>query len=141
MYKIYEHLYLCKFSEVNEELLITFEITQIINLSQLTLNLNIDIFNINISDEEDSKISLFFNKTNKIITNTFIKGGKTLVCCLGCISRSPTIVLAFMIRKRKISLENGLMFLRRLSKNKISPNEGFLEQLRSYENQQSNTVS
>uniref|UniRef100_A0A6C0AE83 Uncharacterized protein n=1 Tax=viral metagenome TaxID=1070528 RepID=A0A6C0AE83_9ZZZZ len=79
MYKIYDYLYFSKFSEINNDILKKLNITCIINLSQMIFEIeNIEIFHINIPDYDDTNISKYFNKTNKFITNNFMKRKKYL---------------------------------------------------------------
>lgn len=55
-----------------------------------------------------------------------------LVHCSAGISRSPTLVLAYMIRKRRLTLEEALRQMR-CSRSIIDPNFSFIVQLRSWE--------
>jgi len=53
--------------------------------------------------------------------------GKLYVHCISGVSRSATIVLAFLMLKRELSLMDALKLVR--EKRKILPNDGFLQQL------------
>ena len=134
MNKIYQYLYIGSYYDLNnKDKLLELGITNIINLTQ-TVNPYPELFNyykIDINDS-DENISKYFNKTNKFICNSFIKGNKVLVCCFEGISRSSTIILAFLIRKRRLSLENALIFIK-TKRRIISPNSYFLEQLVKYD--------
>ena len=57
-----------------------------------------------------------------------------LVHCSAGISRSPTLVLAYMIKKQHLSLEKALRTMRN-SRTIIDPNFSFILQLRSWEKQ------
>ena len=46
-------------------------------------------------------------------------------------SRSVTLVMAYMMKKYKISFYEALNFLKR-KRNDASPNEGFIKQLKKY---------
>lgn len=65
----------------------------------------------------------------------FIKGndsGKTLIHCRAGISRSSTIVMAFLMREQRWSLNQAFTFVK--SKRKcVAPNFGFLGQLQKFE--------
>ena len=108
-------------------------ITHIINLSLLSnyYENEFTYYKIEINDDEDEDISKFFNKSNKFIYNALWRGGKVFVHCLAGISRSPTIVLAFLIRKRKLTFEDAFKLLKE-KRSKIDPNAGFIKQLEEY---------
>lgn len=53
--------------------------------------------------------------------------GKVLVHCLQGLSRSATLVLAFLIIKKGMSVTEAVELVR--SKRRIYPNDGFLQQL------------
>ena len=55
------------------------------------------------------------------------KDGKILVHCREGVSRSATLVLAYLIKYQDMSLKDALTHVR--SKREISPNAGFLKQL------------
>jgi len=48
------------------------------------------------------------------------------------ISRSSALILGYMMRKLRVSLDNGLAYLKQ-KRPKINPNQGFMNQLRLYE--------
>ena len=50
--------------------------------------------------------------------------GSVLVHCANGISRSPTIVTAYIIHKLKLSADNALKYVN--ERRKINPNKGFL---------------
>lgn len=52
-------------------------------------------------------------------------------CAYG-VSRSATLIIAYLIKKLKISYEEAFIFVRR-KRSVIKPNKGFEEQLRLWE--------
>lgn len=62
----------------------------------------------------------------------YLHTGKVVVHCYQGVSRSATIVAAFLMLKRGMSAEEALKTLRK--KREIFPNEGFLNQLCSLNN-------
>uniref|UniRef100_A0A6C0AF65 Tyrosine specific protein phosphatases domain-containing protein n=1 Tax=viral metagenome TaxID=1070528 RepID=A0A6C0AF65_9ZZZZ len=83
------------------------------------------------SDEEDFDISVFFEPFHKIINENPNK--KILLHCYAGISRSPTLILSYMISK---NIENYTLheLIKKLKKCRfiIDPNEGFIESLKNY---------
>jgi protein-tyrosine phosphatase len=55
-----------------------------------------------------------------------------LVHCMAGISRSSAVIIAYMMRRLSVSLENALAYVK-AKRPKINPNEGFIHQLKVYE--------
>ncbi|KAF9498175.1 phosphatases II [Pleurotus eryngii] len=66
--------------------------------------------------------------------------GKILVHCSAGISRSPTVVAAYLMKRRGMSLKEALGRIVRV-RPQISPNAGFLRQLKELEVELFNTAS
>lgn len=80
-----------------------------------------------IKDDPDFPIAGYFYDASMFISN-----GPTLVHCMAGISRSPTIVMAHLMRTQHMSFQEAYDFVR--SKRKCcSPNIGFILQLKDYE--------
>lgn len=56
--------------------------------------------------------------------------GKILVHCKEGVSRSASLVLAYLVRDQEMTLKDAVRLVR--SKREISPNQGFLQQLIDY---------
>jgi len=84
----------------------------------------IDYHGAKIRDEDSSDISEHFHTTSDIIDKTLTNGGRVLVNCVGGVSRSSTIVLAWLVGRRGIGLEQALTTLRKCRE--IGPNNGFI---------------
>jgi dual specificity phosphatase 12 len=82
---------------------------------------------VKVNDVPSENIRKHFNSTFN-----FIKRGRTLIHCAAGISRSPTILAAYLMRKDKVTHRQAL---RRIAKKRpcISPNPGFIEQLKQFE--------
>jgi predicted protein tyrosine phosphatase len=91
-----------------------------------TAKLDHDVFEA--YDENDEELSVLFPKLFEIIDST----PTILVHCMMGISRSVTVVLAYLMHSYKMSLEDATRLV--LSKrNYIFPNDGFIMQLIKYE--------
>lgn len=135
--EIVPNLYLSSYGgAVNIDHLKEIGITDIINLSDKD-NVAPDEFNyyqISAVDDPSEDIKQYFASTNRFIENVLARHGKVLVHCTAGVSRSPTIILAYLIYKHGYSLDEALLFV--YNKRKwIRPNEGFLLQLEQYANE------
>lgn len=112
------------------DLLLNMGITHILNCSGLK-NMypeKFEYMKIDIEDDENTNIAKYFNKANRFICNTLVKKGKVLVHCFAGVSRSPTLILAFLIRKRRYKFIDAFNLVK--SKRRcIDPNSGFIQQL------------
>ena len=128
--EIIKHIYLSNYYNIKLDILIKLNIKAIINLSQIKFEyFNFEYLEINVFDDENSNISKFFHTTNKFIINNLIKNNNILIYCFEGKSRSPTIILAFLIKKRKYNYEDAINLIK--SKTKIDINEGFINQLKN----------
>lgn len=90
--------------------------------------LRIDIF-----DLPSQNIRKYFDMTYQFIEDALCtKTNKVLVHCSAGISRSPTLVLAYMIKKKKIKLDEAFQTMRQL-RTIVDPNISFILQLREWE--------
>lgn len=130
-------VYLSSYSvSQNKQLLLDAGITHVINASMLG-NPHTDCFTyltIQIEDDHEADIFQHFSKSSRFICDALVHRGKVLVNCLGGISRSPTLVIAFLIRKRRMQLEHALKLVIQ-KRPRVDPNEGFLQQLAKWEKQ------
>ena len=90
-------------------------------------------------DWEFEPISLRFNESNVFIQNAIDQGGKVYIHCMSGISRSVTLVMAYLVtwfalEKNDRSITDILEHVRerRLLAN---PNSGFITQLEAYQKQ------
>jgi len=85
-----------------------------------------------VRDESDFEIFEYFEKANAFINKVRSKGGIIFIHCKLGISRSPSFVLAYLIKYYNFSLQNALKFLRK-RRPQVNPNEGFMNHLDKYE--------
>ncbi|XP_008277359.1 dual specificity phosphatase DUPD1-like [Stegastes partitus] len=79
------------------------------------------------ADCKDFDLSPFFTETADFIHDALSQEGKVLVHCARGISRSATLVLAFLMIKERLSLVEAVEVVS--SRRNILPNVGFLNQL------------
>lgn len=110
-------------------------ITCLINVASELPNLHfpkIDYMKINIDDMSCENIYPYFHTVGDKIEETRRRGGRTLVYCVGGISRSATFCLAYLMEYKKMSLREAYTLLK--SRRYVSsPNRGFFRQLIDYE--------
>ena len=85
-----------------------------------------------VRDEPNFEIFEYFEKANIFINKVRAKGGILLIHCKLGISRSPSFVLAFLMKYYNFSLQNALKFVRKI-RPQVNPNEGFMNHLDKYE--------
>jgi len=86
-----------------------------------------------LTDEEESDITEVVQRACEFIDAAAESGGeKVLVHCSAAISRSPTIVAAYLMKSRGMTLRESLQALVK-ARSVVSPNPGFLRQLSDME--------
>ena len=91
-------------------------------------NPNVKVHQYNLSDDYDCNISLYFDEIGEIIHNSDI----VLVNCVAGISRSSTIVIAYIMKYYNRSLKDVFIEVRN-KRDRICPNKKFMEYLLAYE--------
>ena len=94
--------------------------------------LKVQQMSLRLADYEDAPIYDTFLPACEFIDAALSSGGAVFVHCLMGISRSPTIVAAYLIWKRGIGVEEALQILRD-ARQIVEPNEGFLLSLRQWQ--------
>jgi protein-tyrosine phosphatase len=93
------------------------------------IRMNKTVYNFKIRDDIDENISKYFRRIIRLIDS----GKCVLVNCMAGVSRSVTIVIAYLMTKQKMTFQEAFEFVR--SKRPIiNPNEAFIEQLLEYNN-------
>jgi len=133
MSKILNYLYLSSKEEAqNNKFLKNSKIIAIISIgNDINNDLNLPLYKINEEDYPNTSLDKYFNDTNNFIIK-HKKNGSILVHCSKGVSRSATIILAFLINNNKMSLLEAFNFLKN-KRNIIHPNHGFIKQLGNYE--------
>ncbi|OJA14744.1 hypothetical protein AZE42_03186 [Rhizopogon vesiculosus] len=87
---------------------------------------------LDVEDNEDQNVIRLFPAADAFITQALSAGGKVLVHCNGGISLSPAFVVMFVMRHCHLSWEDALHLVQN-RRYCISPNGGFLTQIKEYE--------
>ena len=88
-------------------------------------NIKIKYLRVPVNDGCDQDIKKYFDETNEFIDQVKQQNGKVLVHCQAGISRSPTIVIAYLMKMNNISYDIAFQTLK--SKREIiSPNISFI---------------
>jgi protein-tyrosine phosphatase len=121
----------------NENLLNPLNITAIVNAApsmapnKFEDETNFTYLTVPIADSSETNIKAYFNLTNKFI-DKYIKERGVLVHCAAGISRSATIIIAYVMYNLKMKSEDAFRFVN--ERHPIAyPNFGFCLQLIEYE--------
>lgn len=96
---------------------------------------------VNIEDADDVDISQHFDAATDFIQSKMdLNDGNVFVHCAQGKSRSPSVVIAYLIRKRGMSLKEALTHVQKC-RPVVYPNSGFMEQLAKYESLHASTKS
>ncbi|KAH9610244.1 hypothetical protein KSS87_012872 [Heliosperma pusillum] len=87
---------------------------------------------IEVTDREDTDLAHYFDECIDFIDEGKRSGGGVLVHCFVGRSRSVTVVLAYLLKKRGMMLSEALEYVRS-KRPQASPNAGFIKQLQNYE--------
>lgn len=134
---ITDHLYLCSLNALTLKRLRHMGITQVISV--MPESIPVDIISqvdrhiqIPVDDIDYSNLRAHFDEVGDRIAREARRGGKTVVHCMAGVSRSATIVLAYLMKHQGLNLwqaYNKVIAARPC----IQPNIGFWRQLMAYE--------
>lgn len=93
---------------------------------------NIKLKYMQFSDMPREDLLTSFPDSNQFIESALDSGGKVLVHCYFGVSRSSTIVIAFIMKKYNLNVEKAFQTVKE-KRRFVSPNAGFLAQLKLYE--------
>jgi len=97
-------------------------------LKIINTNPNVTVHKYELADDYNCNISLYFDEIGEIIN----KADVVLVNCAAGISRSSTIVIAYIMKYYKVDLKKTFSFVKK-KRNQICPNKRFMECLLDYE--------
>jgi protein-tyrosine phosphatase len=132
---IKDKLYLGNINDANDiSFLNLYDIDTIINVAcdgniKKIIRITKTVHNFNIRDDTDENISKHFKKIIRLIDS----GECVLVNCMAGISRSATIVIAYLMTKQNLTFQEAFNFVKS-KRSIINPNESFITQLIEYDN-------
>lgn len=119
---------------INLAALNEYKITHILNVATGIKNAYPDQYNylnIELLDVPETNIRQVFTRTNEFIQQAIALNGRVLIHCNAGISRSASIVLAYLLGIHRMKYEDAYELLKTARSN-IRPNDGFVQQLKSY---------
>ncbi|KAB7506955.1 Dual specificity protein phosphatase 19 [Armadillidium nasatum] len=117
------------------EILSSCRITHILNASVGIPNLFEGWFTYlkkNVLDNPEFPLIDMFDECCDFIHFAILSGGRVLVHCNAGVSRSASIVIAYLMKYNSMTLDNAFAFVKQ-KRSFIKPNEGFVRQLKEYE--------
>ena len=115
--------------------LIKNDIYNIINLSgeeNNSMDSRFTIYNKKLNDNPGQNMIIHFEELFNIIDKILKQNKKILIHCQAGISRSSTIVIAYLMKTKNLSYSKSLDFVRE-KRPIVDPNLGFIVQLMDYE--------
>jgi protein-tyrosine phosphatase len=98
---------------------------------------NSEWYRLVIDDDPKENIHQYFYKVHTIISNAVLNRKNVIVHCAAGMSRSPTLVLAYLMIENNWSFEEAYQHIKR-KRPEICPNIGFIMQLKQLEYQLKN---
>jgi hypothetical protein len=92
----------------------------------------LDYYRVDVEDMGREPIELFFPEATEFIHAQLLQDRPVLVHCRAGVSRSSTVLLAYLIEYHGLSLHDAFFKLLRLRPT-ITPNLGFMDKLKAYE--------
>ena len=93
---------------------------------------NIEWIRLVIDDDKDEKISQYFFEVHNIINKALAENKNVIVHCAAGISRSSSLVIAYLMIENRWSYEEAYNYVRS-KRSIINPNIGFVKQLKALE--------
>ncbi|CAD8147343.1 unnamed protein product [Paramecium octaurelia] len=106
-------------------------VLSIIDTSDIKLDRSIIHLWIAAEDREDVQITRYFEQAANFIKD-HLQHTNVLVHCYAGISRSSSLIIAYLIRHAGFSLQDAIIKLKS-QRPQVDPNDGFMEQLKQFE--------
>ena len=86
---------------------------------------------VSVDDVPEERISKHFNRCTRFINHALAAGGVLLVHCYAGVSRSATVLIAYLMKMKQMTYPEALGCVYR-SRPIVNPNIGFVLQLQDY---------
>lgn len=130
------HLYLGRGDQAtNEKIVSDLRLTHVVNIGSehaSPFTDRVQYLNIKLDDNPSSDLKIYFAKACQFMSEALAAGGRTLVHCNLGVSRSSTIVIAYLMKSKQWTLKVAHDYVRD-RRTCIRPNRGFLQQLSDWE--------
>lgn len=132
--KICEHVYLGNFkSAIDKSTLIDYNIKSILNVSTFDYHIDVELLNMDYKhipfyDSDNEYLINYIPTTIAYIIEQINNGHNVLIHCVQGISRSPSIIIAFLIIYYHFNLYEAYKFVH-VRRPKIKPNRTFISSL------------
>lgn len=135
MSRITDNLYLSSFMGTTEYNLLKFRITCVISACRETPKVNvkgIESIKLEVQDKPTEFLAKYFDFIADKINEVVKKNGIVLVHCVAGISRSTSMILAYLMKHKRMRLRDAHALVRS-KRSFVRPNLGFWKQLIDYE--------
>ncbi|KAG2038565.1 protein-tyrosine phosphatase-like protein, partial [Suillus americanus] len=129
------YIFLGPYTSASKSFIDSAGITHIISIGRAPVCPNhphVQYHRLQLLDKDISSIYTAIDRANQVITDARNSGGKVLVHCVAGVSRSPTIIAAYLISRCSMSLKDALELLVR-ARPVVCPRPGFIAQLKDLE--------
>ncbi|EPS42806.1 hypothetical protein H072_3225 [Dactylellina haptotyla CBS 200.50] len=132
---ILEYLYFGPQASTCAESIARYHVTDVLSIGSqpLVMVQGVTYHRLPLSDEVSSSIRSVSDRANEIIKDVSERPGRIIfVHCSAAVSRSPTVIVAYLMRHRRMTLYDALAQVIQ-ARPSVCPNAGFLGQLRELE--------
>jgi len=133
--KINDNLYLSSFVGTTEYNLLKFRITCVISACRETPKVvmkNVEAVQLNVQDKPTEYLAKYFDVVADKMNEVIKRNGIVLVHCVAGISRSTSMILAYLMKHKRMRLRDAHNMVK-LRRSFVRPNIGFWRQLIDYE--------
>ena len=116
--------------EILKNLKFTHIVTAILGVDEMFPN-DFIYLTLPLRDVRSETIFTVFSDSSDFIRNALQNGGKVLIHCICGVSRSATLVAAYLIKEYGMSADDAIKYIQS-KRNVVNPNSGFKSQLQRY---------